>query len=163
MCKERLLCLKKMRRIGQELSKEKCEEVLKTEKRGVLSFIDEDGYPYGVPLNFYYENDKIYFHGAKAGKKINILRNSDKASFTVYNQGFKTPDSWAYNPSSVICVGRVSFVEDLLHVIEICREIGQKHASTDEYVEQAISRSIDNVQWLILHIENMSGKIVNES
>ena len=32
----------------QALSQEDCRQLLKTEKRGVLSVIGDDGYPYGV-------------------------------------------------------------------------------------------------------------------
>ena len=63
---------------------EECRQILKTEKRGVLSVIGDNGYPYGIPINFYYdENDgKIYFHCAKEGHKIDAIKNCDKACFT---------------------------------------------------------------------------------
>ena len=57
---------RKMRRFKQELSKEECIEILKKEPRGVLSMQGEDGYPYGMPMTHWYneEDGKIYFHGA---------------------------------------------------------------------------------------------------
>ena len=39
-------------------------------KYGVLSTIGEDGYPYGVPLTYIYEDEKIYFHCAVEGHKL---------------------------------------------------------------------------------------------
>ena len=41
---------RKMRRFKQELSREECIEILKSEPRGVLSVMGEDGYPYGIPM-----------------------------------------------------------------------------------------------------------------
>ena len=46
-------------------------EVLKNARRGVLSVIGDDGWPYGIHLNPYWEDGRLYFHGAKAGHKIN--------------------------------------------------------------------------------------------
>ncbi len=43
-----------MRRFKQQVSAEECIEILKTTKRGVLSVIGDDGYPYGFPINHYY-------------------------------------------------------------------------------------------------------------
>ena len=67
---------RKMRRFKQEISLEECIEILTNEKRGVLSVIGDDGYPYGIPINHYYKNDNcIYFHGAKEGHKIDAIMN----------------------------------------------------------------------------------------
>ena len=54
---------RELARKKQALSHETCIEFLKTEPRGVLSVIGDDGYPYGVPMNFWYceEDGKIYF------------------------------------------------------------------------------------------------------
>ena len=56
---------RKMRRFKQELSKDECIEVLKSEPRGVLSVMGDDGYPYGVPMDHWYDevSGKLYFHG----------------------------------------------------------------------------------------------------
>ena len=56
-----------MRRFKQQLSEEECLEILKTAKRGVLAVLGDEGYPYAVPLDFVYEDGKIYFHCAKQG------------------------------------------------------------------------------------------------
>ena len=61
-----------MRRFKQQISEEECVRILQEEKRGVLSMFGEDGYPYGIPLNHWYnpEDGKIYFHGAKPGTRL---------------------------------------------------------------------------------------------
>ena len=67
---------REMRRYKQAVTAETCAEILKTEKRGVLSVIGDGGYPYAVPLDFYYEEEEqtIYFHCAKVGHKIDALK-----------------------------------------------------------------------------------------
>ena len=81
----------------QEITKENCIAILKQEKRGVLSVLGDDEYPYGMPMNHYYneEDGKIYFHGGRNGHKIDAVRRHDKASFCVYDQGFRKEGEWA--------------------------------------------------------------------
>ncbi|MGN0730784.1 MAG: pyridoxamine 5'-phosphate oxidase family protein [Treponema sp.] len=83
-----------MRRFKQQITDSECKEILKNEKRGVLSLLGDDGYPYGLPMSHYYvdEDNNIYFHGAKEGHKIDAIKNYDKASFCVYDKGFRMKD-----------------------------------------------------------------------
>ena len=52
---------REMMRIKQQLQESECIEILKNEKRGVLSVLGDDGYPYGMPMNHFYceEDGKI--------------------------------------------------------------------------------------------------------
>ena len=90
---------RKMRRFKQQITEEQCIEVLKNAKRGVLSLIGEDGYPYGLPINQWYceEDGKIYFHGAKEGHKIDAIKACDKVSFCTWDEGYRKDDDWALN------------------------------------------------------------------
>ena len=45
---------RKMRRFKQQLSDEECIAGLRSETRGVLSMLGDDGYPYGIPMNHWY-------------------------------------------------------------------------------------------------------------
>lgn len=72
-----------MRRFKQQIADSECKEILKNEKHEVLSLLGDDGYPYGIPLSHLYseEDNKIYFHGAKEGHKIDAIKNYDKVSW----------------------------------------------------------------------------------
>ena len=63
--------------------------------RGVLSVLDDNGYPYGIPMNHWYneEDGKLYFHGAKTGHKLEAIKNYDKVSFCVYDSGYRNEAS----------------------------------------------------------------------
>ena len=58
---------RELTRKKQKLSTTECKEILKQEVRGVLAVNGDDGYPYALPINFYFdeENNKIYFHRSK--------------------------------------------------------------------------------------------------
>lgn len=42
---------------------------LKDETRGVLCTLGEDGFPYGVPIDFMLLQDRVCFHGRREGEK----------------------------------------------------------------------------------------------
>lgn len=47
-----------------------------------LGMVD-NGVPYIVPMNFGYDGDHLYFHCAKEGRKIDVLRRSPKVCFEI--------------------------------------------------------------------------------
>ena len=53
---------------------------------GVLACIGDNDYPYAVPLSYVYFNDKIYFHSAKAGHKVEAIIKNPKVSFSVIDE-----------------------------------------------------------------------------
>lgn len=156
---------RKIRRFKQEISKEECIEILTNEKRGVLSMLGDDGYPYGIPLNHYYDkNDNcLYFHGAKEGHKIDAIKNCNKVSYCVYEKGVKKENHWSLNVRSVIVFGKMHFVENIDECIEIAKNIWWKFGTDEKELEEEISRSSPRVLCLKLEIEHMTGKLVNES
>ena len=88
---------RKMRRSPQALTQEEIVDLLKNETRGVLSVQGDDGYPYGFPINHYYDEEtgQIYFHGANFGHHIDALKRDPKVSFCVYGQDFVREGEWA--------------------------------------------------------------------
>lgn len=155
---------RQMRRFKQQVENQDCVEILKNEKRGVLSVIGDEGYPYTVPMDFYYEEEEntVYFHCAKEGHKIDAIRGCDKVCFTTWNTGFQKDGDWAWNVTSVVAFGRAKLVEDGKLTHEKTRKIGLKYYPTTEEVDEEMERDISRVQLVALHIEHMTGKLVNE-
>ena len=90
---------RELARKKQQLSDAECIGILKKEKRGVLSVLGDEGYPYGMPMNHYYNeaDGRIYFHCGKRGHRTDSLRNCDKVSFCVYDEGYRKAGEWALN------------------------------------------------------------------
>ncbi len=57
-------------------------EILDTTEYGTLA-LAIDNKPYAVPLNFVRIKEKIYFHGALKNKKMKMLEENPKTSFSV--------------------------------------------------------------------------------
>ena len=65
-----------MRRKDREQNREFALKVVDECEYVALATINEDGSPYCMPMTIVRENDSIYFHAAKEGKKLeNIRRN----------------------------------------------------------------------------------------
>lgn len=149
----------------QQLPEEECLQILKEEKRGVLSVNGDDGYPYGMPLNHYYNADdgKLYFHSGMRGHKVDALRRDNRVSYCVYDEGFIREGEWARNIRSVIVFGRIEFIEDRELICEIARKLSYKFTDDKEYIEQEIKQSGPRTLMFALTIEHMTGKLVNEA
>ena len=156
---------REMLRVKQQLPREECVRLLKEEKRGVLSVLGDDGYPYGMPLNHYYceEDGRLYFHSGMKGHRVDALRGCPKASYCVYDQGFRRPGEWAFNVSSVIVFGTVTFIEDRETVYRIARALSHQFTSDEAYIEREIERFGPRTLLFALTPEHMTGKLVKES
>lgn len=156
---------REMIRKKQSLEMEQIVQILKNEKRGVLSVFGENGYPYGLPINYWYneENGYLYFHSGKTGHKVDALSQNNKVSFCVYDQGYKKEGEWALNISSVIIFGKIYVVEDYSKSVEIFRQLSLKFTSDVEYIDSEIQKLAKATLCYELRPEHITGKIVNES
>lgn len=156
---------RKMLRFKQQLSREECIQILSREPRGVLSVLGDGGYPYGMPMNFYYdpESERIYFHGGKHGHKIDAIGRCDKVSFCVYDRGYRREGEWALNIKSVIVFGRIKAVTDYGAAMEISRRLSLKYTRDSACIEREIKSSGPATLCLELTPEHITGKLVNES
>ena len=88
---------KPIRKKINEIDHSAAETLLESNRRGILAMNGDNGYPYAIPINYFYDcvEQKIYFHGAKAGHKVDALKTSDKVCFTVYgNEHIDESESW---------------------------------------------------------------------
>ena len=153
---------RKMRRIGQELSKEECEEILTNEPRGVLALLGDDDYPYALPMSHVSVDGKIYFHGAQEGHKNDAVKKHSKASYCVMDKGVKAEDSWWYTFKSVIVFGKIKTLTDRDEKIDRLTYLGDKFFPTHEETVDEINRLLDRTEVFEITIEHMSGKVVKE-
>ena len=156
---------REMVRKHQQLPHEECIQILKKERRGVLSVIGDEGYPYGMPLNHWYceEDGKLYFHSGMKGHRSDAMKACDKASFCVYDAGYRREGEWALNIRSVIVFGRLQVVEDEAAALEFIRRLSAKFTDDTDYVEREIGQAMDHTLIFSLTPEHITGKLVNEA
>lgn len=157
---------RKMRRFKQQLTDEACIQILKHEKRGVLSVLGDDGYPYGVPLDHYYneENGRLYFHCAMAGHKLDAIRACDKVSYCVTGEGHHEDGvSWSLTFRSVIVFGRMKILDNHAAALHLARLLGEKFTQDKAYLDNEIQHAGPRMLMLELTPEHITGKRINES
>ncbi len=152
-------------RKNKELSMQECVEILKNEKRGVLSVIGDNDYPYGMPMNHFYNEDdeKIYFHCGKIGHRLESLRKHNKVSFCTYDNGYRNEGEWALNIKSVIVFGRIEIIEDADIIADITKKLSYKFTQDEEYINKEIKLYSDKTLLLQLTPEHICGKSVTEA
>mgnify|MGYP001018692228 FL=1 len=155
---------RKVRKIKNELDEKTTKEVLKKAPRGVLALNGDDGYPYGLPLNYVYDEDNnaLYFHGTKTGYKIDCIEKSPKASFTALLEEGVSDDGWSKNVSSVVAYGLLEEIEDSDFARDALVKLAQKYYPSEDLIEENIKANFKNTKMLAFHINYMTGKRVNE-
>lgn len=101
-----------MRRKDREIDQKEAMELLIRGEYGTLSTIGEDGYPYGLPVNYVVMGDIIYIHCAKEGQKLRNIGYSDKVSFSVVGHTMVVPEEFSTNYESAVVYGRALHITD---------------------------------------------------
>lgn len=152
-------------RKNKQLSNEDCIELLEIETRGVLSVIGDGGYPYGMPMNHFYDRRDgcIYFHCGKGGHRLDALKACDKASFCVYNKGDAADGDWALTVKSVIVFGRVEVIQDMQRIVDITTGLCYKFTSDEQYINKELRDHAHKTLLLKLTPQHICGKLVTEA
>ena len=148
-----------IRKRKNEISRDAAEALLRESRRGVLAVNGEDGYPYAIPVNYFYDAaaQKIYFHGARAGYK-----KSDKVCFTVYGNETVREEAWAPFVRSVVVFGRCRLLDGGTDTMALLKRFVMKYYPSEQLAEEEIARSGKAVQLFEITIEHLSGKEVQE-
>lgn len=155
---------REMRRSGQMLSQEECEDVLVRGTAGVLAVLGDGEYPYAVPLSYVYEGGKIYFHSADSGHKIDGIRRHAKASFCVIDQDRVVPEEYTTYYRSVIAFGQARVIEDAEEERKAITALGEKYYPADSaaHRDEVIGKASKTLCLLEFCVEHMTGKEAKE-
>lgn len=135
-----------MRRSRQALGIDACKEVLSRGTSGVLALLGD--------------GEKLYFHCAREGHKLDAIRREARASFCVVDRDEVVPEEYTTYFRSAIAFGRVRVIEDEVQkraAVELlaCRYFPQDSA---ENRHRAIEREWAGLCMLEMDIEHLSGK-----
>ncbi len=104
-----------MRRKEKEITdKDEIDSIIRQAQVCRLGLADA-GVAYIVPLCFGYDGNQLYFHSAREGRKIEILKRNNQVCFefevdTKISPG-KTVCDWGMQYRSVVGYGTASFIE----------------------------------------------------
>lgn len=149
---------RKMRRFKQLLTEEDSKEILSLAKNGILSLVDPEGEPYGVPISYAYDGEgHIYFHSAVSGYKIDCIKANSRCSFCVVGQDKIVPEEFTTYFRSVIVNGNICTVSEPDEIMKglllLCKKYSPGIDSGSE-----IAKCLSHVVVLRLDIDRMTGK-----
>lgn len=181
--KNRILLIRSeiMRRKDREMNREFGLKVIDKARYGVVSMIDEDGEPYGLPLSIVRDGDKLYFHSAMAGKKVKTFEKDPRVSVAFVGD-VKVPENYSKEEldemvqdkskavllisrvfttefESTIVRGNVEKVEENDEKINALRLICEKYTETKmDYFSTAIEAGLKRVNVYRIEIDELTAK-----
>lgn len=151
-----------MRRKEKEVtSREWMMEVL---EKGVwmdFAMAGKDGWPYIVPLNYGFKDNFIIIHGAREGKKIDLLRENNKIAFNLsidaeVVRNKDNPAEFSMKYRSVSGQGVASFIEDLDEKKEALKILMRQYDGPTEPMPEGVLKATAVIK---IQITEMTGKI----
>lgn len=136
-----------VRRQDRLLSAERAVELLHSAEMGVLSMVDADRKPYGVPVNYVYDGQSaIYIHCARQGRKLQALSACRDVSFCIVGQTQIQPQQFVSAYESIIVTGVASVDLPEAERREALRLLLEKYAPNNmenglKFAEHALPRT----------------------
>ena len=150
---------REMRRKKQALSTEESLAILNRGISGVLAVTGDQGYPYAVPLSYVYDNNKIFFHCALSGHKLDAIAANNKVSFCVVGQDRVMPQEYTTYFRSVIKFGRARILEDPIEKRTALEKLAAKYSPEQETGRlREIDRLFERTCMVEIVIEHITGK-----
>jgi len=150
---------REMCRKNQLLSLEDTIAVLERGTNGILAVSGDDDYPYAVPLSYIYTNDKIYFHCAKTGHKLDGIMKNAKVSFCVVDQDQNVPEKYTTYFRSAIAFGQAKILEDPAEIRTAITAIAEKYSPDyKEGIPAEINSSMTSLCIVEITIDHLTGK-----
>ena len=150
---------RELRRFKQALSNEECIKILDACSTGILAVSGDNNYPYAVPVNYVYKDNKIFIHCAKTGHKIDAIKKNSNVSFCVVENDDIIEEKFATRYSSIIAFGKATLIDDKQEMRNILEFLNEKYSPNYKAEGQKeIDNDIDNVLIIQIEIEHISGK-----
>ena len=149
-----------VRRRDRLLDESRALELLRTAEYAVLSMIDEQGKPYGIPISHIWdEGEHIYIHCAPEGKKLRALRAHSEVSLCIVGRVHLLPSKFTTEYESVILRGTAHIdlsEEERRHALHLLLE---KLCPDDlELGKVYVEKSFHRTAIIRIDVESFSGK-----
>lgn len=151
---------KEMRRKNREISKEEVIKILEQGEYGTVATVDENGYPYSLPLSYVYYKDCIYFHCAREGKKLSNIDKNNKVSFSVVGDTELMPSKFSTKYESVVVFGKAHKSQDEEKELALLKLIEKYSPNFLEEGKAYIEKAKDMTTVIKIDIEHLTGKSI---
>ncbi|MGE5353164.1 MAG: pyridoxamine 5'-phosphate oxidase family protein [Acidobacteriota bacterium] len=150
-----------IRRAEYAASESQAKEILEKGDHGVLSTTSRDGFPYGIPMSYWYKDDMIYFHCAKEGHKLDNIKTDNRVSFCVIGKNEVLPGDFTANYESAVVFGHayeITGSEKEEAMLEMVKKFSPDFM---EQGKEGIKRADAKMSVYKIVAEQVTGKIKN--
>lgn len=148
-----------MRRKDREITDKREMEALLAEAQVCRMAMTDGDEPYMVPLCFWYEDNTIWFHSAREGRKIELIKKNPRVCVEADISGGPIPNekpcSWEFRYKSVICTGTAQIEEDQDTKRRVLNALMRRYGG-DEYPFS--DKDLDRVCVVRIALDGMTGK-----
>lgn len=132
--------------------------MLKQGEYGIISTVDDQNQPYGVPVSFALMDHYIVFHSANEGYKLDNFNHNPQVSFCVVGKTEVLPAEFSTRYESAIIFGQVEELMDA-EKVQGLKALAQKYspafeAQGDAYIEAALT----STTVFAISIDRITGK-----
>lgn len=150
--------MRSIRDTQKQVTQDEAMEILRQGEYGVLSTIDKEGYPYGLPLHYIVLNGAVYLHCALEGHILDAISSNNRVCFTVVGYSELLPSSFTANYESVIVFGNANVLEGV-EKVDMLQALVRKYSP--EYYDKGmkvIDAFKDKCSVIRVDIEHITGK-----
>lgn len=148
-----------LRRKDRLRTQEEARTIMESCDFAVLSTTDNENMPYGVPVSVVLEENRLYFHCAKAGRKLENIQQNPHVCVTFAKVRLVDGENFTTRYESVIAEGTASFIEEETekrHALQLlCRRYTQR---SDEEIDAYIQRYFAQTGVVRIDVESISAK-----
>jgi nitroimidazol reductase NimA-like FMN-containing flavoprotein (pyridoxamine 5'-phosphate oxidase superfamily) len=160
--KEKIMPIPAMRRNDRQLSTAQTIAILNRGNHGVLSTIDPENQPYGVPVNYVYHQGAIYFHCAPEGYKLLNISHQPQVSFCVIEKSDLNPETFSTDYVSAIVFGKANTVDGQEKIEALQWLIKHLAGSEIEKGDAYIQVQAEFTKVIRIDVEVLTGKAKNK-
>jgi hypothetical protein len=152
-----------MRRSEREIKdQETIQAILGQSQVGRMATINRKGYPVIKPLNYFYQDGKIYFHSSQKGEKMADIRRGSPVCFEVdqpvaYVSARGPACSASYYYRSVVIKGKAALVNSRKKKRKVLEDLMEKYQPEGGYAGIG-DEILAKTAVIEISIEEMTGK-----
>ena len=120
------------------------QEILSTTLICSIALLDTE-YPYILPVNFGYADNALFFHGARVGRKVDLIKQNNKVGFEITHAHkiikADTSCDWTTQYRSIIGVGTIEIITNFEEKKKGLDIIMQQHGKKENsYKDKVVER-----------------------
>lgn len=158
-----------MRRFDRQRDLAFSQTVMDRCSHGVMAISTGEATPYCLPLSFVRMEDKLYFHCASEGRKVDLLRQNPRVCITFVGRdqpAFEAPDSYTTYFQSALVTGTAVKVADegekAAALRALCQKLTPEHMDGPAF-QRAVSRSLSATAVWRIDVDQVTGKEKREN